>query len=191
VREELAERSSTERLSLERWDTGRHTAALVAMNGDPEVMRFIGDGGIPTRAQSARQSAAIAAHWERFGFGLWALRLSDDPSEQTGPVIGFAGLAHPLWWPAESANVEVGWRLRRDAWGRGYASEAARAAVDTAFGPLGLRGVVSYIRAGNARSQSVARRLGMQVERVAAPPAHREPLEVWVLRADRPRCAGA
>jgi RimJ/RimL family protein N-acetyltransferase len=190
VIEELDDRSLTERLSLERWDTSRHTAALGAMNRDPEVMRFIGDGGTATREQSEHQSAAIAAHWDRFGFGLWALRLRDGGSDGAGPVIGFAGLAHPLWWPAESANVEVGWRLRRDAWGRGYASEAARAAVDAAFGPLGLAGVVSFIRAGNTRSRAVARRLGMDVERVAAHTGRREPVEVWALRADRPRRAG-
>jgi RimJ/RimL family protein N-acetyltransferase len=187
---EREDRTSTERLWLERWTTSRHTPALVAMNRDSDVMRFIGDGRSATREQSERQSAAIAAHWERFGFGLWALRLRGDSGDDTGRVVGFAGLAHPLWWPAESANVEVGWRLRRDAWGRGYASEAARAAVDAAFGALGLAELVSYIRAGNTRSQAVARRLGMAVERVAAPPARREPLEVWVLRADRPRRAG-
>jgi RimJ/RimL family protein N-acetyltransferase len=188
---EAIERVETARLRLERWDPERHTAALVELNADPEVMQFVGAGRPATRAESERQSASVAAHWARYGFGLWAVACLDD-----GPALGFAGLSHPLWLPAERDEVEVGWRLRRDAWGRGFASEAGRAGVERAFAAVGLERVVSYIRAENARSQAVAHRLGMMVVRAVQSPALPHELQVWALearefRAGRPRRAGA
>jgi RimJ/RimL family protein N-acetyltransferase len=147
-------------------------------------MRFIGAGLPATPEESSAQSTAIAAHWEQFGFGLWAVSVAGD-------VVGFAGLAHPLWWPQERENVEVGWRLRRESWGQGYATEAARAAVSLAFGTLGLERVVSYIELGNTRSDAVAERLGMEIARVVAHPRRPKTLRVWELRADRPRSAAA
>jgi RimJ/RimL family protein N-acetyltransferase len=187
---ELIESIEMGRLRLERWDPERHTEPLVELNADPAVMRFIGDGRAATRAESERQSATIAGHWTRYGFGLWAVRAPD------GPVFGFAGLSHPLWLPAEQDEVEVGWRLRREAWGQGFASEAGRAGVDLAFGALGLERVVSYIRPENARSQAVGRRLGMAIARSVQHPRLGHELEVWelrgtALRAGRPRRAGA
>lgn len=170
----------TERLRLERWDPVRHTDALAAMNADAEVMRHIGSGTPATRVESEVQSRSIASHWERFGFGLWAVRMAD-----SGPVLGFAGLSHPLWFPSEGSMVEVGWRLRRDAWGQGIATEAGRAGLEVGFGELGLERIVSYILPGNARSQAVSRRLGMELARVVAHPRRPVPLEVWELRADR------
>jgi RimJ/RimL family protein N-acetyltransferase len=182
-----AETIETERLRLERWDVERHTAALVAMNADAEVMRFVGEGRPLMPAESERQSETIAAHWERFGFGLWAVVAAGAaPDVARGNVpLGFAGLAHPLWLAGEEAMVEVGWRLRRGAWGQGFASEAGRAAVALGFGELGLPALVSYIRPGNARSQAVSRGLGMTVTRSVAHPRLNHSVEVWELRADR------
>jgi RimJ/RimL family protein N-acetyltransferase len=191
----------TERLRLERWDVDRHTPALVAMNADAEVMRFIGEGRPLTPSESARHSEMIAAHWERFGFGLWAVTPTgapgvpaarDAPDDPTRAVVlGFAGLSHPLWLAGEEAMVEVGWRLRRDAWGQGFASEAGRAAVGLGFGELGLPTLVSYILPGNLRSQAVSRRLGMTVTRAVGHPRLDVALEVWELEAARRRCAVA
>jgi len=177
------ERVATPRLVLERWDPERHTAGLIALNRDPEVMRFIGAGRPAARGDSERASEAIAAHWARYGFGLWVVSA---PAHEHA-FVGFAGLAHPLWLPAEAAEVEVGWRLRRDAWGQGYATEAARAGVAVAFAALGLARLISCIRPENTRSQAVARRLGMAIARARL--AHA--VDVWELRADRPRRAGA
>jgi RimJ/RimL family protein N-acetyltransferase len=81
--------------------------------------------------------------------------------------------------------VEVGWRLRREVWGRGIASEAGQAGLDVGFGVLGLDRIVSYIVPGNERSQRVSRRLGMERARVVAHPRRPHPLEVWEIRADR------
>ena len=76
-------------------------------------------------------------------------------------MLGFAGLSIPSHFPDVLPAVENGWRLRRDAWGRGYATEAARAAMAHGFGDLGLEEIISLIRAGNAGSIAVAGRLGM------------------------------
>jgi RimJ/RimL family protein N-acetyltransferase len=174
----IEETIDTERLRLERWDPARHTDALAELNAQPEVMRHIGDGTPATRAESELQSSAIAAHWERFGFGLWAVHLPD------GPPLGFAGLSHPLWFPSERAMVEVGWRLRREAWGQGIASEAGRAGLALGFRVLVLDRIVSYILPGNERSQAVSRRLGMELARVVAHPRRPGSLEVWEIGAD-------
>jgi RimJ/RimL family protein N-acetyltransferase len=175
----------TSRLELVPWSPA-DTDALARINMDPEVMRYVGTGRPATREESAAQSARFAAHWERFGFGLWALR-----PRGGGGTIGFAGLMHPLWLPGEEAEVEVGWRLARDAWGHGYATEAGRAALEHAFGVLELRHVVSYIAIENLRSQRVAERLGMHLDRAVVQPGRMRDLLVWQIRADRPRSAAA
>jgi hypothetical protein len=71
---------------------------------------------------------------------------------------------HPLWWPAMVDRVEVGWRLRREAWRFGYATEGARAAVHAGFASLGLREIVAFVHPENERSLAVTRRLGMVEE---------------------------
>jgi RimJ/RimL family protein N-acetyltransferase len=156
----------TERLRLERWGHEAHGDGFAAMNAQPEVVRYLGGGPGMTRAESDEMSARIAAHWETYGFGLWAA-----VERATGDVIGFVGLCHPLWWPEMSDRVEVGWRLRREAWGAGYATEGARAALRAGFGTLGLDEIVSFVDPGNARSLAVTRRLGMRVEREIPHPA--------------------
>ena len=120
------------------------------MNGDPEVMRFL------SAADPDEQSVRFAAHWDEHGFGLWALRLRDSDE-----VLGFAGLSVPAHVPEVLPAVEVGWRLRRGAWGCGYATEAGRAALERAWSDLGLDEVISIIHPDNERSLAVARRLGL------------------------------
>jgi RimJ/RimL family protein N-acetyltransferase len=99
--------------------------------------------------------AAWLGQWELRGTGQWAL-----DEKATGSLVGRAGLHHPPRddWP----GVEVGWVLRPDRWGRGYATEAARRALDYGFNELGLERVCSVILAENSASIAVARRLGFQ-----------------------------
>jgi RimJ/RimL family protein N-acetyltransferase len=164
------------RLRLERW-TDSHTTALIAMNLEPDVTRFLGGGGAPmSEAESRRQSARLADHWERFGIGLWAVI---DRAHAT--VCGFAGLSHPLWFPANAAHTEVGWRLHPRAWGRGYATEAGGAGLRVAFEVLGIEEVVAYIAAANEPSAAVARRLGMTYRHTVAHPSRDELLEVFAI----------
>jgi RimJ/RimL family protein N-acetyltransferase len=145
----------TERLSLRRWD-GAHAEAFAEMNADPEVMRYLNGGvGLP-RYDSDDVSERIAAHWDDYGFGLWAAI-----ERSSGELIGFLGICHPLWHPGYADAVEVGWRLRRSAWGHGYATEGARAALAAGFGELGLEEILAFVHPHNERSQAVMRRLGM------------------------------
>jgi RimJ/RimL family protein N-acetyltransferase len=175
---------NTARTRLEPW-TEAHTPALLRINADPDVMRYIGTGEPPSAAATEEQSRRFARHWTEFGFGLWAVvPLAGADAAQ---VVGFAGLAHPLWLAGEAARVEVGWRLARDAWGRGYATEVARAALRVAFDELGLAEVVAYIHPGNRRSQRVAERLGMHLQRTIPRPQLGFELLVWALRAERAR----
>lgn len=146
----------TQRLRLERWDRREHAPGLAAVNADPEVMRFITGGATMTRVESQVQSDRIAEHWRTYGFGLWAvIELA------SGGMIGFAGLSHPLWLPGWERTVEVGWRLARDTWGKGYATEAGRAGLHYGFERLQLGEIISLIHPGNERSLAVAGRLAM------------------------------
>ena len=158
--------SHTDRLRLEPWSRDAHGDEFAAMNAQPEVMRYLGGGGGMTRAESDATSATIAAHWETYGFGLWAAI-----ERATGTMLGFVGLCHPLWWPAMIERVEVGWRLRREAWGAGYATEGAREALRAGFETLALGEIVSFVDPGNERSLAVTRRLGMTVEADVPHPA--------------------
>jgi RimJ/RimL family protein N-acetyltransferase len=161
------ESAETERLRLERWDHVAHGPGLARINADPEVMRYLG-GGVATRRESDEMSERLEGHWETYGFGLWAATV-----KASGAMIGFVGLSHPLWWPAMIERVEVGWRLARDAWGFGYATEGARDAVRTGCDVLGLRELVSFVHPENTRSLAVCQRLGM-VEEAEVPHPHRD-----------------
>jgi RimJ/RimL family protein N-acetyltransferase len=146
---------TTERLQLSRWDPALHTPALEAINALPDAVRYLNAGVPYTPAETAAQSGRFAAHWERFGFGLWAVNVT-----ATGETVGFAGLSHPLWFPELADQVEVGWRLHPRAWGRGYATEAGQAAL-VAAPALGLSRIIAVIDPGNAPSIAVAERLDL------------------------------
>jgi RimJ/RimL family protein N-acetyltransferase len=164
---------TTERLSLSRWDPARHTACLEAVNARPEVVRYLNDSVPYTPAETAVQSARFAAHWERYGFGLWAVTVS-----ATRQTVGFVGLSHPLWFPELEAQVEVGWRLHPDAWGQGYATEAGRAALSRAR-ELDLVRVIAVIAPGNTASVGVATRLGLTHERTTAHPQRPGTIDIY------------
>jgi RimJ/RimL family protein N-acetyltransferase len=137
----------TERLLLRRW-TERDRPAFHALNSDPAVMATIGP--VMTRAESDAFMNRIGQHVDEHGFGLWCVDLD-------GTAIGFTGLAVP-WF---RDGVEVGWRIRSEHWGRGYAPEAARACLDVGFGVLGLDEIISFTARTNTASQRVMQKLGM------------------------------
>jgi RimJ/RimL family protein N-acetyltransferase len=144
----------TPRLCLRRWrDDDR--APFAALNADAEVTRYL-LGPLPRMVSDAMVDR-MEQHFDAHGYGLWAIQRSDDRA-----LLGFAGLQHVTFDAAFTPAVEIGWRMRRDAWGHGYATEAAAAALSDAFERVGLDAVVAFTVPPNVRSQQVMMRLGMQ-----------------------------
>ncbi|HEY8237897.1 MAG TPA: GNAT family N-acetyltransferase [Candidatus Limnocylindrales bacterium] len=144
----------TERLRLRGWRAS-DLAPFAALNADPEVMEHF-----PERLDRRSSDALVArieAAWTENSFGLWAVERRVD-----GLFIGFVGLSRPSFEAQFTPAIEVGWRLARGAWGFGYATEAARAAVRYGFEILGLDEIVSFTVPANVRSRQVMERLGMQ-----------------------------
>ena len=161
----------TARLELRPWRPGDR-APFAALNADPEVIRWIGDGTPLGRADSDALVDRFEAHWAARGFGLWAV-------EDRGGFVGFAGLAVPWFLPAVLPAVEVGWRLRRAAWGRGYATEAGRAVLAHAFGELALAEVIATILPANTPSIRVAEKLGLELRGTHLHPVARRPVAIY------------
>jgi len=143
----------TPRLRLRRWrEADREPFA--AMNADPAVMAFF--EAPQSRAVSDASVDAWQAQFAAHGWSNWAVEL-----RESGEFIGFTGLSVPRRTFSFSPCVEVGWRLARRAWGKGFATEAARASLRIAFEQLALPEVVSYTAVGNVRSRAVMERIGM------------------------------
>lgn len=146
--------AETERLRLRQW-RDEDLAPFRAMGADPRVMEFFPEplDATASDAMATRIRGLIA---ER-GWGFWAVEL-----RATGEFIGFTGLHVPRADLPFAPCVEIGWRLAAAQWGRGYATEAARAALDIGFTAIGLEEIVSFTAVPNRRSQAVMERLGMQ-----------------------------
>lgn len=145
---------ATARLVLRRPEE-RDLAALAAFNADPETMRFLGTGETLDERGSWRQLAMLLGHWALRGYGLFAVE-----ERASGAFVGRTGLLYPAAWP----EIELAWGIARPHWGRGYASEAALAVRDWAFGTLGLERVASFIHRENLRSMRVAEKIGSRRE---------------------------
>jgi RimJ/RimL family protein N-acetyltransferase len=143
----------TDRLRLRQWED-RDRAPFAAINADAEVMAHY--PAPMTRAQSDTAVDKMMAHVDRYGFGLWAAERIID-----GELLGFVGVRHIPFEADFTPALEIGWRLRRDAWGNGYATEAARVSVDYAFDVLGVPEVLAMARPTNTSSLRVMERLGM------------------------------
>lgn len=155
-------RLETPRLLLREWrDTDLDAHA--AMSADPEVMRYLGDGVVRDRGQAWREIALHIGHWALRGYGQWVLERLED-----GAVLGRARLWNPPGWP----GLEVGWKLARDAWGHGYATEAGQAAIDWTWETLEAPELISIIRPDNTASIRVAGRLGMKQLRESTVEGH-------------------
>lgn len=144
----------SQRTLLRRW-TDADAPPWVAMNTDPQVRRHF--ERTSTEAEALAELQRMRANLERRGWGMWALEI---PGR-----IGCAGTVGLHVTGIDLACVpcvELGWRLNADAWGQGYASEAARAACHFAFEQLGLDELVAYTAAVNEASRRVMQRLGMQ-----------------------------
>ena len=144
----------TDRLLLRRWRSA-DLEPFAHLTADAEVMRFF--PAPLDREQSDDLAARADALFDVHGYGLWALERLD-----TGAFIGFTGLAPMPEGIPGAGGVEVGWRLAPSAWGLGFATEAATAALRFGFDTVGLAEVNSITAVVNIRSRRVMERLGMQ-----------------------------
>lgn len=144
----------TPRLLLRPWRP-EDLAPFAALNADPLVMEHF--PGPLSAAESAALAEGIAAHFDRHGFGDWAVEV---PGQ--APFIGFIGLAVPRFQAPFTPCVEIGWRLASAHWGHGYASEGAAAALAFGFTRLALAEIVSFTVPANRRSIRVMERIGME-----------------------------
>jgi RimJ/RimL family protein N-acetyltransferase len=138
----------TQHLLLRPW-RDEDTAPFVEMSADPAVMAYL-----PPANES--WVARARAHWDEHGFGQWVVEIPGESS-----FIGVVGLAVIGYQAPFTPAVDVSWRLSRASWGRGYATEAARAALDYGFGELGLAEIVALTVPANWRSRGVMERLDM------------------------------
>ncbi|HVF86411.1 MAG TPA: GNAT family N-acetyltransferase [Pyrinomonadaceae bacterium] len=163
----------TERLTLRmfRDDDLDNYAKICA---DPEVMRYLG-GKPMNRVEAWRQIAFFVGHWHLRGYGLWAVE-----EKASGNLVGRIGFLNPEGWP----GFEIGWTLGREYWGKGYATEGARRALQYAFTELNREHVISLIHPDNQPSIHVAERLGEKLEGRTELFDH-EVLVYGIWRADR------
>jgi RimJ/RimL family protein N-acetyltransferase len=143
----------TPRLHLRPWRTEDH-APFAAMNADPAVREHF--PGLLSPGESKAQAERLQDHIDRHGFGFWAVE-----APGVAPFIGFIGITSVTFDAAFTPAVEAGWRLAQAHWGRGYATEGARAAIADGFERLGLREIVALTVPGNRRSRRVMEQLGM------------------------------
>ncbi|WP_338503598.1 GNAT family N-acetyltransferase [Sphingomonas kaistensis] len=148
--------AQTARLRLRTWDDPRWEA-FVALTNTPAVMRWL--GGVFSPEQMAAARARLDAYQRDYGFTFWAVERHEEDA-----LLGFCGLKRANAPGAEPLHgeVEIGWRLREDAWGQGYAREAAATSLDLAFDRFGAARVIAFTAAGNAPSQTLMKRLGMR-----------------------------
>jgi len=167
----------TERLRLRPWRP-EDLDPFAAMSADPEVMRHFPE--LLAREEAAAHIAGLVAAAASDGFGFMPVE-----ERARGAFLGMAGLKHVGFAAPFAPAVEIGWRLARDAWGKGYATEAACAWLDYGLGALGLAEIVAFTVPANRRSRAVMERLGMvrnaedDFDHPCLPPGH--PLRPHVL----------
>lgn len=150
---------ATDRLRLVPLDEC-HLDGLNALNSDPEVMRYI-SGRAETRAETLDFIERVKHCWIEFGYSWWAFI-----DRSNGEIIGAGCLQHlrreATQWPDPACPLEIGWRLRRALWGRGLATEAARAIARFAFGNLQASELLAVCDPDNTASSNVMQRIGMR-----------------------------
>ena len=161
----------TERLILRMWRESDFEP-YAELCADPEVMRYLG-GKVFDRTEAWRNMASIIGHWYLRGYGFWAIE-----EKESGRFAGRIGCINPEGWP----GFEIGWTLKHEFWGKGYASEGGRRALEYAFKELDKSHVISLIHAENRRSINVAERLGETLEGTAQVIG----IDVLVYGIDRP-----
>jgi RimJ/RimL family protein N-acetyltransferase len=168
----------TARLRLRQWSDD-DLASYAAICADPEVMRFIGDGHACDHHETRDRLGRIREHWENEGFGLWAATLRADDR-----LVGFIGLSTPTFLPEVLPAVEIGWRLGREHWGHGLATEGAAAALADGFSRLGVEQILAIYQPANLASWRVMEKLGMTHLRDTVDPIYGFPLRIYRAGSD-------
>lgn len=140
------------RVLLRQWEE-RDSAPFAGLNADPVAMQFF--PSTLTREESDAMVGRLRAAIEENGWGFWCLEID-------GHCAGFTGLNVPTFDAPFMPTIEIGWRMLPRHWGHGYATEAARLALDHGFGVLNADEIVAFTASGNARSRAVMERLGMR-----------------------------
>ena len=150
----------TDRLILRDW-RANDWPRFWQLTNTPAVMRWLGGLADDTLRNGSQER--LESYARDFGHTLWVMQRKDDGGHLSGEMLGFCGLkrANVEGTPVFDM-VEVGWRLREDAWRHGYAKEAAIASLDAGFGRFGAEQIIALTVEGNVASQGLMRRLGMQ-----------------------------
>ena len=150
----------TARLVLRPWrEADREPFA--ALNADPEVRRFF--PSLQTRVESDASADFLASQFDRTSFGPWVVEVPG-----VTPFAGFVGPWEVNFDIPPRGRVEIGWRLARAHWGKGYATEAAKAALDFGFGPGGIEEIVAFVVPENRASRAVMDRIGLREDPAGA-----------------------
>ncbi|WP_107667624.1 GNAT family N-acetyltransferase [Cyanothece sp. BG0011] len=144
----------TPRLKLREWKE-KDKEPFFKLNSDPRVMEFMPK--LLSKQESDSFVERIKTHFRDYQYGLFAVELIEDKS-----FIGFIGLSIPKFDAFFTPCVEIGWRLAYDYWGKGYATEGAKASLDYGFQELGLSEIVSFTASQNVRSRKVMERINMK-----------------------------
>ena len=144
---------ATERLILRQWKEN-DLFPFYKLNSDPEVMEFF--PALLSREESDEFASEIRLRIDENGWGLWAVE-----EKKSKQFIGFVGLNQPRIELPFNPCIEVGWRLSKEYWGKGYAAEAGKKALEYAFDVLAINEVVSFTATINKRSEAVMQRLGL------------------------------
>jgi RimJ/RimL family protein N-acetyltransferase len=164
----------TARLRLRRWRAD-DLDAMTLINSHPDVLRWIGDGSAHGRSETEAELARFEQVWREHGFGRFAVE-----DRATGELLGFVGMGIPTDVPEIIPAVEIGWRFKRESWGRGLATEAAAAALRFAAS-VGLTRIVAVHVVGNDASARVMQKLGMRFELETVDTIYGLPVRVYAI----------
>ncbi len=142
------------RLGFRNWKP-EDLEPFAALCADPEVMEFF--PSVKTREETQEFIERSMAHFAKYGYGWFAVELLDSKE-----FIGFIGLAHPRFESFFTPCMEIGWRLAKEHWNKGYATEGATACLNYAFTTLGASEVYSFTAKTNLRSENVMQKIGME-----------------------------
>ena len=144
----------TPRLILRSWKESDYLP-FIDMNADEDVMKYFPN--ILSKEESLQTIDQVLEHFDKWSYGVFAAELKEDQE-----FIGAIGLSHPTFNASFTPCVEILWRLSKQYWGQGYATEGARAVISYAFNTLGLKEIYSFTTLNNTASENVMKKIGMR-----------------------------